>query len=660
MIRILALVFLLLNLVNIGFAQNRFIDSLKKQLPYAKQDTSNALLLADLCYFYRYTNLDSAIDYGNKALALSRQLKFLRGEADALNKLGLAFREKGDLPISMEYQFKALKIADDHHYMLVKANCLRRISHVYRDLKDYPKTLSYAMEALKLDRAIGNKRGEAIQYMNLGATYQQMNNADSALFYDQKAYEQVGYIEDLASEVYRILGDIQAMKGNKNTALSYYNQGIKVGLGINDFRTISFIYANMAALYKKINKPDSAIFFAGKGLKYGQINSYKNGILLSANLLAELYDSSNPELSLRYFKIAIAAKDSLYGAGNIQTIQSLIARENERRKEVETANIAYKNKLKQYGLLTGLSVIFVISIILYRNNRQKNKVNKVLEKTLMDLKSTQGQLIQSEKMASLGELTAGIAHEIQNPLNFVNNFTEVNTELIEELKAERSKLKDMAISDQENELFKNITDNLEKTLHHGKRADAIVKGMLQHSRISTGQKEPTNINALADEYLRLAYHGLRAKDKSFNATIKTDFDVSIGKINIIPQDIGRVLLNLINNAFYAVSCKASTKEDALSAKALSKADSTYIPSVSISTKKHDDKIEIRVKDNGPGISSNIKEKIFQPFFTTKPTGQGTGLGLSLSYDIVKAHGGELEVATTEGEGAGFIILLPNS
>ena len=278
---------------------------------------------------------------------------------------------------------------------------------------------------------------------------------------------------------------------------------------------------------------------------------------------------------------------------------------------------------------------------------------KEIEKAYTELKATQAQLIQSEKMASLGELTAGIAHEIQNPLNFVNNFSEVNTEMGAEL---QEAIKRRNWGDTE-EIAQNILDNEQKILHHGKRADAIVKGMLQHSRSGSGVKEPTNINALADEYLRLTYHGLKAKDKSFNASFKTDFDQNIGNINIIPQDIGRVLLNLINNAFYAVDEKKKQIGDG------------YEPEVTVSTRLENapknqpnsqivNRVIISVRDNGNGIPQKILDKIFQPFFTTKPTGQGTGLGLSLSYDIIKAHGGELKVNTKEGEGTEFIIQLP--
>ena len=281
-----------------------------------------------------------------------------------------------------------------------------------------------------------------------------------------------------------------------------------------------------------------------------------------------------------------------------------------------------------------------------REKAQKKELEqaKEIEKAYTDLKATQSQLIQSEKMASLGELTAGIAHEIQNPLNFVNNFSEVNSELIEEMKEELEK----GNLDEVQVIAKDIDDNEKKIMFHGKRADSIVKGMLQHSRTSNGKKEPSDINALADEYLRLAYHGLRAKDKSFNATMKTNFDEGIGNINIISQDIGRVVLNLITNAFYVVDekKKASTEN--------------YEPTVTVSTKKEGQNVEIKVIDNANGIPEKILKKIFQPFFTTKPSGKGTGLGLSLSYDIVTAHGGELKVNSKKDEGTEFTIILPNS
>ena len=270
--------------------------------------------------------------------------------------------------------------------------------------------------------------------------------------------------------------------------------------------------------------------------------------------------------------------------------------------------------------------------------------NTALQKSLKELKAAQSQLIQSEKMASLGELTAGIAHEIQNPLNFVNNFSEVSKELLEEM------LEEIQNGDMEevNAIAQDVIQNLEKITHHGQRADGIVKGMLQHSRTSSGAKEDTNINVLVDEYLRLAFHGLRAKDKSFNASLDTHLDDTIQPINISPQDIGRVVLNLITNAFYTVNEKRKLQTEG------------YEPNVRVETKKLGHSIEIQVTDNGNGIPNKVLDKIFQPFFTTKPTGQGTGLGLSLSYDIIKAHGGDIKVKTKENQGTTFIISLPTT
>jgi len=321
-------------------------------------------------------------------------------------------------------------------------------------------------------------------------------------------------------------------------------------------------------------------------------------------------------------------------------------------KEQENKN----QRLWIISIAGALLFALILSFILFRNNKNRQKANSILlqqkekvQETLEELKVTQSQLIQSEKMASLGELTAGIAHEIQNPLNFVNNFSEVSSELMDEMNEEmdQGNMKDVK------EIAVDIQQNLEKINHHGKRAGEIVKGMLQHSRTSSGKKEATDINALADEYLRLAYHGLRAKDKTFNSKMESQFDPDLPKLEVIPQDIGRVILNLITNAFYAVNERSKTGAE------------NYEPKVEVITKNTNGNIEIVVRDNGNGMPEHIKEKVFQPFFTTKPTGQGTGLGLSLSYDIIKAHGGEIIVDSKEGEGlpdgqsgTEFIIKLP--
>jgi len=348
-------------------------------------------------------------------------------------------------------------------------------------------------------------------------------------------------------------------------------------------------------------------------------------------------------------------RDSIFNTDKIKQLKDYESNEKLKDQQTIEEQAEYKNMVRFYGLGGGIIALLLLTIILVRSNRNKQRAYGLLqkqkqeidtqkakvEKTLDELKTTQAQLIQSEKMASLGEITAGIAHEIQNPLNFINNFAQVNEEFIEEAKDAIKK----GQPDEAANILGILTDNQRKINLHGQRADSIVKGMLQHSRTTTGQKELTDINALADEYLRLAYHGFRAKDKSFNATLKSDFG-SKGSINTIPQDIGRVLLNLYNNAFYSMSEK---KKHAFEG---------YEPTINLVTRRLNDKVEISVKDNGYGIPSKVIDKIFQPFFTTKLGGQGTGLGLSISYDIIKSLGGRLEVYSKEGEYAEFVIELP--
>ncbi|MFZ1856995.1 MAG: ATP-binding protein [Chitinophagaceae bacterium] len=405
----------------------------------------------------------------------------------------------------------------------------------------------------------------------------------------------------------------------------------------------------MALIRIEQKRMDEAIALLEKDIV--RLKSQRLYVLRDLKLLASLHEQTgNYKKANEALASFISLQDSLqsdqekYGSLSFETEQEMNAKELSITKLKSENKIAALTKYFSVGIA---ALVLLLAGVLYYRFKAKQKANKVLETTLSNLKSTQSQLIQSEKMASLGELTAGIAHEIQNPLNFVNNFSEVNKELVDELQQE---LKAGKIDDAI-EISNDIKVNEEKINHHGKRADAIVKGMLQHSSSGSGKKEPTDINALADEYLRLAYHGLRAKDKSFNATMKTDYDATIGNINIIPQDIGRVILNLISNAFYVVNEKSKQNF------------AGYEPTVTITTASGQPpsggrSIVIKVSDNGGGIPQKVLDKIFQPFFTTKPTGQGTGLGLSLSYDIVKAHGGELQVKTMEGEGSEFIISLP--
>jgi two-component system, NtrC family, sensor kinase len=617
------------------------VDSLMKKLSAASTDTARILLQCRLGEAYRSNNPDTSLILANEALTGSTEIKFKKGEIHALVLLCVMYREKGDLPLALEYGLKALRIAEEERYVEGQISSLVRLANVYLAVRDAPKAITYLKKSEVLLKNHYDDFWWSVTQFFLADGYEQLNKLDEAENIVQILEKKKGSDPLWIVINNRLHGNIATKRNKLPLAIEYYRKSNAAAIAGTSFREAATASNSMAFVFKKLDQPDSAIFYAKQGLKFGEMLSYRNRILAASNLLAELYAEKDPKEAVKYYQIASAAKDSLYGVQKVQQLQSATMKEQERQTELEAARLAYQNKVRQWALLGGIGAFLVIALILYGNNRQKQKTNKVLETTLADLRTTQSQLVHAEKMASLGELTAGIAHEIQNPLNFVNNFSEVNKELADELKTELA----TGNMQQATEIINDIKDNSEKINHHGKRADAIVKGMLQHSRSSTGQKESTDINALCDEYLRLAYHGLRAKDGLFDVKAETEFDPNIEKIKVVPQDIGRVMLNLINNAFYAVDEKKKGNQNG------------YEPTVSVSTKKNNGRVEIRVADNGNGIPQKVLDKIFQPFFTTKPTGQGTGLGLSLAYDIVRAHGGELKVETKEGEGSEFIIQL---
>ncbi len=649
------------------------LDRLQLALRNASNDPLRMDAYYNMALYYMETNRDSAVYYDNKCMVLAKQLGLKLNEAHALSDKGYALIALGKYPSALESLSEAMKIAENPASEKSVLPFLRGHTPHARRLYNlglielrmgnlYGATGNRNMEKLKFFKALGYAKSIpdtfllSLAYMYLGESYTYLNQLDSALFFEQQALTLQPHLDFFLrtweGHVLYFLGNIYLKKGNVTQARNAYLESVASYTAHHNLHYLPQAYDALSQLYITLNKPDSSLFYARKLLETARVLGQPQPLASSYQALSDVYSNvSNRDSTLKYLKLYTVLNDSLNNAErkNLLSYQNIGFDQQLRLKSLQEEKNRIQNRTRTYALLAGLGVLLIIGLILYRNNKQKHKANKVLqdqkqkvEVAYDQLKSTQAQLIQSEKMASLGELTAGIAHEIQNPLNFVNNFSEVSDELIDEMNDELDKgdIKEAkAISS-------DIKQNLEKINHHGKRADAIVKGMLQHSRTSTGVKEPTDINALCDEYLRLSYHGLRAKDKEFNAIMKTDFDETIGKINIIPQDIGRVLLNLYNNAFYAVNEQKSRNLI------------SYEPTVWVTTKKEGDRVTITVKDNGGGIPDKIKEKIFQPFFTTKPTGSGTGLGLSLSYDIIKAHGGEIKVETKEGEGTEFIIQIP--
>jgi two-component system NtrC family sensor kinase len=630
------------------------LDSLKNVLAHVNNDTFKSVVLGDLSFAYAFSEAEKGLTYGRQGLELAQSIGYANGIAYNTHALATVFWSLGSYDNSIRYSLDALRqyesLEDDEKI----ARTLTILSIVYRDIGDYENALIYSHKAAGyLDRAGYSRR---VQYANLGSIHELKNSLDSALYYTQKAQEiDVEINEGKWDWLYWILGNIQAKRHNYPAALGLYRKALALGLKTNIYKSIVEAHNGIAQVYLETGNPDSCIYYASEVLQKWQFVSYQKGVLLACKILANAYKMKNkPDSAIKYLELSSELNDRLFNQQQLRNIQILAFNEQKRQESIKREEQEFRNKLKIYGLLAIGIFLTAIALLLWRNIIHRKSAYKQLqlqkaetesqklraESAFIDLQATQKQLIQSAKMASLGELTAGIAHEIQNPLNFVNNFSDVNKELTIELEEELRKgnIEDVIV------IARDIRDNEEKINHHGKRADAIVKNMLQHSRTSGGVKESTIINSLADEYLRLAYHGFRAKDKSFNATLVTEFDDSLVNINIVAQDIGRVLLNLYNNALYAVAEKK-------------KANADFTPEITVSTIKIDNTVEIHIKDNGNGIAEEIRNKIFQPFFTTKPTGEGTGLGLSLAYDIVKAHNGEIKVLSTVGAGAEFSVIL---
>ena len=697
----------------IGISQtNKMTDSLNRQLSIITVDTSRVNILIDLSAEYAkydFYDFDSSIMYGQQALVLAKKIKFHKGEAYALKQLGTTNYQKENRLEALDYYNQSLKVFEEMKNMKGISNMYNNIGAIYSNqdnkemgLENYLKSLKYAElsgDTLRILTALCNI---ASQYDNSEdkdhGGYFNLASQEKAKEYYLKAFPLAESSDDVnfLSRIVINLGKIYHTLNDTSKAMFFYNKALAAGVDSAD------VYQNIGKLYTGEGKYDlalraqkTALFIAEKnkerggstinilielGKIYTKKGDYKNAIAIlekaEANALPyeihlrDVYENlvkvyaAIPDYvsTYKYQNLLANIKDSIASSmvdwylarRDFEVVlqrkkdSALVAKDKEVQK-IKLDQITTQNKFRTFFLLGGLSMLIIIALFLFRNNRRKQKVNTLLneqkeniERTLTELKSTQSQLIQSEKMASLGEMTAGIAHEIQNPLNFVNNFSEVNKELLVDLHLEIDKGNLPEIR----EIAKDLMQNTEKINHHGRRAGSIVKGMLQHSRTSTGQIESIDINNLTDEFMRLAFHGQRAKDKSFNVSLQTDFDHSIGKVNMNPQDIGRVMLNIFNNAFYAVSEKKKITEG------------NFEPTVTVSTKKAGNKIEICVKDNGIGIPDKVKEKIFQPFFTTKPTGQGTGLGLSLSYDIIRAHQGSLTVISKEGEFTEFMIQLP--
>lgn len=626
-----------------------------------RHDTAKLELLRRLS-FNEVKDYNLALTYAEELITLSEKEANDNYLFHGYFQKGNKYRILGNYDQALEAYFMSAEVAKRSNSPGHEGSAYSNIAAVYSLTGNHENAMLYHRKAIAAFKHARDSVTLASIMLNAGEAFRLHKDYDSALVYFRDA-ERIFEIKEVSvGKAYALgnIGMIYTDQGNYDTAKKNFTEAIKILEAAKDYYPVCVYLTSLSHISFEEGDAKGALDYAQESLRLAQQHNLIEQIS-DANLqLSLLYEKAGklPE-ALGYYKNHIIFKDSLNDRASEQNMFNLRTKFEVSQEQEKLLEMKKKRNLNRLLLFISLGVLLIIVFLvlkLLKNNRQKQraftlitKEKKMTEeqrdqtnKALQELKRAQAHLIQSEKMASLGELMAGIAHEIQNPLNFVNNFSEVNTELITELQEENNKENPEAVRVLSEELFSNE----KKINQHGKRADAIVKGMLEHSRTGAPEKRSTNINRLADEYFRLAYLGLRAKDKSFSATTNTDFDPTAGKINIVPQEIGRVILNLSNNAFHAVA--ARSKE----------APGDYTPAVTVSTKKINDQLQIIVKDNGTGIPVITKEKIFQPFFTTKGPGVGTGLGLSISYDIVKAHGGEISFQSDEGNGSEFTITLP--
>jgi signal transduction histidine kinase len=641
---------ILTGLASFGQVPERIL--LAKKVRSNATDTTLVHELARLARLEQDT--DSAYYFARQGLELAEKIDYKNGEALLLLTISTLDNRTGNFSESLRNTLKAFSIYEKEKNQagMAEARLFLQGSY-YNIMGDYRKALEYSIPGEKQSlqyNLVGflgfpGQRLAPLFSAEIAQVYILLGQPDSALVYANRAIAQRELFNgaEWNFPIY-LLATIQRTQGKYTEALSNYRKAYHLAIQNTYAWDTIQIFAGLSSLLLKMDQPDSAIRYASSVVQHWNNKSEYKNLYEAMDNLAQGYKAKGMlDSAVKYLELEKSIKDTLYAAGRSRDIQKVAFEESLKTEQLVNDQLRYKSKVQFFGFISGALVLLAVAGLAWRSSLQQKHAKQKIESAYTELKSTQAQLIQREKMASLGELTAGIAHEIQNPLNFVNNFSEINAELAVEID-EAIKKGDL---DEVRTLASDIKSNQEKIREHGQRADAIVKNMLQHSRSSGGAKEPVDINKLVEEYLRLAFHGLRAKDKSFEVSTQTRFDPSLPATPVVPQEIGRVLLNLFNNAFHAMGERKHQEGD------------MYKPMLTITTRRLEDRIDISVADNGTGIPDHLKAKIFQPFFTTKPTGQGTGLGLSLSYDIVtQGHSGDISVQSTAGAGTTFTISLP--
>lgn len=705
-------IFLLLLLVagcNCLLAQGSLQESIQQLMESSKQQQSDKTGYLDhrndIAVQFKEIKTDSVILLLNETILLCREEKYKKGEVDAMRILGNSYETKRLFNDALNTYDIAWALAKKAGYKSAEARILNNQGSVHLYRGNYPDALEKFYASLKIAESIQDKETLGIVLNNMANLFYFQDKMVDAESYYQKALAITKEIKDSVGIIYAYnnLGELYLKNKDYGKAVEYlalagtlakqhneleielasgiamgqlydawdstakaeyfFEEAIKKATTYEDPLNHAKALLGLAGLRHKMGLENEAIALAkdaiGKAAQIGQNQLCRDG----HELLSAIYEKKGDGMAaLSHYRSFKLYADSL---NNIESERIAATQQAEyaySKRELEFQRKTWQQRWLLFSIMAGFVALAIIALLINRNRRRLNQSNLVLqdknreieakkedvEETLQQLRATQSQLVHAEKMASLGELTAGVAHEIQNPLNFVNNFSEVSIDLLRELKLEREKPAQEVNREEENAILKDVNENLERILQHGKRADAIVKSMLYHSRSGVGKRESTLINNLCDENLKLSFHGFRAKDRTFHSYYETHFDPNVGAMEVIPQDLGRVLLNLCNNAFYATSEREKEEKEA-----------GYKPLVKLTTHKLEDGVELIIEDNGPGIPEKYKDKIFQPFFTTKPAGSGTGLGLSISYDIItKGHGGKMTMESEPGKYTRFILYIP--
>jgi len=662
-----------------GRAQSPQTRPLQQALARATADTSRVLLLADLAASYRYSRFDSVQWYARQGLHLAWKIGYRKGEGRCLSRIGILMGERGNLPQALRTDLKALKINEEAHDLEGTARTLNQTGLLYHALDDERPALGYFFRSKIIYEQIHVRDDSQLISVlaNIGASYTALRRLDSAAFFLNRAYQLTRQSSNVnqscwgnpAPYVLRELGLLQAALGHPNAAIRYYRLSAQAAIPENDLRSSSRAYQYLAELYERRQQADSSVYYARKALAMGQSLPFVVGVVRTSNLLAEAFQSRQQrDSTLKYMNIMLRAEDSLYDPQRIKQLDAIGFAEQQRLRELEVEHTHYLARMRIYALAGGVGMLILIALFLWRSNQVQKRTNHKLQalnqqigqqkaelttqrdnlaRTLLELKETQSQLVLREKMASLGDLMAGVAHEIQKPVQRVRDFAGISEALCQELHTEFHKLT-LPPDEWEywDEALQNLQQHQSKIVFYSKRADSVVQGMQEYASVDPMPRQVTDLNNLADDYLRLAYHDMRVKHRNFNVALLPTFDPAIGTVKVVRHDLGRALIHLFTSAFQAVQQRQRLGEE------------HYVPQVAVSTRRLAQHAELRVRDNGLGLSKEQNDNLFQRFSSAKTTREGTNLGLPLSYDIIRSHGGTLTVNSQVGAFTEFVLTLP--